>query len=44
MIFEYYNKTLYDELKNKTNDNYFSEPEIWYILDTLLSIEKTLMD
>jgi hypothetical protein len=47
MAWEYYTKTLEIELYQKSllpsspsNDQYYSEPEIWYLLDSLVSVVK----
>ena len=47
MSFEFYERSLEDEIeekKNFDNENYFSEPEIWYICDSLINAERTFIE
>jgi len=51
MAFEFYERNLEMELneKNKLEETdeyskYFSEPEVWYVFDSLMSLEKSFVD
>lgn len=47
MAFEFYEKNLHLEIINKRRlegDNYFSEPEIWYICYSIINAEKSFME